>query len=77
MLGPLEIHVDSEIPFQFRFDVRHLLDEGQFVNALRVVRDRPIAVDGNRDRPHSEESESHQPESEHGDRFHGGPPDGI
>ena len=55
-------------------DVRHLLDQGQFVHRLRIVRDRAVGIDRDRDRPHAEESERHQTESKHGRSQHQGQP---
>ena len=48
----------------------HMLDDGKLENRLRVVRDRAIRVDGNRDRPHPQKPERDETEGEHGRRDH-------
>ena len=46
------------------FDVRDGLDERELVDALRVVGDRAVRVDGDRDRAHAEEAERDETERE-------------
>ncbi len=41
VFGMLEVHVDVEILFEFRLDVRHLLNQRKFIDRLSVVSNRP------------------------------------
>src|SRR5438874_10126176 len=44
--------------------LRHLLDERQFIDRLRVVCNGAVRVNGNRDRPHAEKTEGDESEGE-------------
>ena len=57
VFGPPEVRVDVVVLFQFAADVRNLLNQRQFVDRLRIVRNRTIGVDSDRYRPHAEEAE--------------------
>ena len=67
-LGGTKVEIETEVPLHFRLDPGHLFDHRQFVNRLRVVGDRPVAVYRNRHRSHPQEAEGDQPERE--DRGH-------
>ena len=54
--------IEAEVLLDVRIDARNLFDRRQFVNRLRIVRNRSIRVDRNRHRPHSEKSERNQTE---------------
>ncbi len=62
--GAAEIGLEAEIFFNFRADVGQLFDAAQFINGLRVVRDRAEAVHGNRHRRHREKTERDEAERE-------------
>ena len=63
-----EVNLDTESIFEFTFDTRNLFNRRQFINRLRVVRYRAVAVNRDRHRAHAEEAESHQAERK--DRSH-------
>ena len=56
--------------FRLALDVRHLLDQRELVDRLRVVGHRAVGVDGDGDRAHAEEAEGHQAEGEDGRSQH-------
>jgi len=47
--------------FQFRLDVGQGFDEAEFINALRVVGDGPVGIDGDGDRSHAEKTNATRP----------------
>ena len=63
-LGAFEIDVDVEVLLQLALDVGNLFDQRELVDGLRVVGDRAVGVDGDRDWAHAEEAEGHQTEGE-------------
>ena len=64
VLGLLELDVEAEVLLDLLLDVRDALDDGELVDALRVVGDRTVRVDGDRDRTHAEEAEGDEAEGE-------------
>ena len=66
VLGHLPPGSEAELGLHLLVDVGQLLDGRQLVDALGVVGDRPVGVDGNRHRAHAEETEGHQTEGEDG-----------
>ena len=69
-LGALEVDVDVVIFFQLLLNSWNSFDQRESVHGLRVVRDRAVRIDRDRDRPHAQEAESHQTESKHRRRQH-------
>ena len=65
ILGPVELRRESEIPLYLLLDVGHVLYEGKLIDGLGIVGDRPVAVDRNGDRPHTEKPEGHESEGEY------------
>ena len=66
VLGHLPPGSEAELGLHLLVDVWQLLDGRQLVDALGVVGDGSVGVDGNRHRAHAEETEGHQPEGEDG-----------
>ena len=66
VLAPFEIRRKPEVPFNFRPHVGYSLNLAQFVNRLRVVRNRAEAIDRDSHRSHAQKSKSHQAESKIG-----------
>ena len=64
VLGLLEVDVEAEVLLDLLLDVRDGLDDRELVDALRVVGDRAVGVDGDGDRAHAEEAEGHEAEGE-------------
>src|SRR4029077_15575834 len=62
ILGATEIHVHVEVFFELLLDVGNLLDQGKFIDGLRVVRHRAVGIDCDCDRAHAQKPESHQTE---------------
>ena len=67
-----EVGLEPMGALQLVLDVRDLLDQGELVHGLGVVRDRPVGVDRDRHRPHAQEPERHEPEGEDRRRDHEG-----
>ncbi len=63
-LGVFEIDIDVVIAFQFGADIGERFDEAEFVDALGVVGDGAVTVDGDGDGAHAEESEGDETEGE-------------
>src|SRR5262245_38994234 len=61
----VELREEAEVPSNFSLDVGYGLDEREFVDRLRVVRDRSVGVNGDSDRTHTQKAEGYQTESEH------------
>ncbi len=70
VLGAFEVNVDVVVSLQFALDIRHLLDQRQFVHRLCVVRHRSVGIDGDGHGSHAEEAEGHQTKGEHGGSKH-------
>src|ERR1700690_157006 len=66
VLRLLEVDVEAKVLLDLRLDVRNRLDAAELVDALRVVGDRTVRVNGERDRSHAEEPEGDQAEREDG-----------
>jgi len=69
VLGALEVGREPEVALISR-GCRDRLDGRELEDRLRVVRDRAVAVDGDRDRAHAEEAERHEAEREHRRAIH-------
>ena len=70
VLGALEVHVEAVVLLELLLDVRDRLDHRQLEDRLRVVGDRAVGVDRDRDRAHAEEAERDQAEREDRRRDH-------
>ncbi len=66
VLRLLELRLEAEVLLDLGLDVRDGLDERELVDALRVVGDRTVRVDGEGDRAHAEEAEGDEAEGEDG-----------
>ena len=65
VLRALKVNGKVEIFLDLGLNVRYRLDQRQFVNGLRIIRDWTVGVDRDCDRSHPKESERHQSEREH------------
>ncbi len=63
-LGLREVGIHAEVLLEVGLDVGLFFDEREFINRLRVVGHRAIAIDGDGDRAHAQEAEGHKAESE-------------
>ncbi len=70
MLGFVEIGFKAEFFLNLFVHILDLFDQGQFVNGLRVVSYRAIAVHRNGHRSHPQHTEGYQAESEDGGIAH-------
>ena len=78
LLGLFEVRLETEVLLEVGFDAGEGLDGGEFVDGLRVVGDRAVAIHGDGDRSHAEEAEGHQAEGEdRGSQHDGAGPTGI
>ena len=57
-----------KLALELLLDAGNLLDDRQLEHRLRVVGDRAVRVDRDRDRAHAEEAERDEAEGEHGRR---------
>jgi len=64
MFGHVHTGFEPKLRLDFRLNVGNCFDERKLVDGLGVVRDRAIAVDGDRDGTHAEHTERHETESE-------------
>ncbi len=60
MLAAFEIGFKAEVTLDFFLDAGDVLGLGQLEDRLSVVGHRAVAIDGDVDRAHAEESERHQ-----------------
>ncbi len=70
ILGAFEIRVEVKVLPQFFLDVWNLLDQGEFVDRLGVVRDRAVGIDGDRYGTHAQKAKRHEAECENGGGDH-------
>src|SRR5205807_5940274 len=61
---------EAEVAINLLLDSGKTLDLGELENGLRIVCDRPVRVDRDRDRPHAEETEGHETECEDRGGYH-------
>ena len=66
VLGPLLPGGEAEVSADLGVDVVDILDVGELVDALGVVGDRAVGVDGDGHWPHPQEAEGDQIEGEDG-----------
>ncbi len=64
-LGTREIHIDAKFVFELSLNAWNLFDEAELINALRIVGDRSVGIDGDGDGPHAEKSEGHEAEGKY------------
>jgi hypothetical protein len=62
ILGIFEVRVESKIPLDLFLDAFSCLDLAEFIDRLRVVRDRTVAVHRDGHGAHAEEAERHEAE---------------
>ena len=72
VLGAVEVHRHVEVFLDFVHDVRNLLNQGELVNRLSIIRDWTVGIDGDRHRPHAQKAEGHKSEGKHRGSQHGG-----
>ena len=63
-LSFFKIRGEPEVALDLLFDARSLLDHGKLEDRLRVVRNRAVAVHGDRHGTHAEHPEGHEAEGE-------------
>ena len=64
MLGDIHAGFESEFALNLFLYVRDGLNQRELINRLGIIRNRPIAVNGDRDGPHTEKAERDQTEGE-------------